>query len=432
MDGSNYGLYEGCSEIFSPDVYVHLLSISGMLQSFSLHTPSTEAMQTINSITVENTSMKLLPTHCINSAGELEGFMLSVPAKAKGGILPINRTMFHGTSLFEVVSKAGSFNADVMRLQQTLNIRDTMKDLMQQIADNSVGKEAAFRCVPDNVDLLSAVRVDGESHVAKTTGKRSVDFADWQPELPHSIGLYQAFCRGYQKDLRVHKLFIGVNGGLNRCSDEFYNLLLDVGNEFTCQDVAFSEEAWWLRKACQRARAKIALMTAKHYGLEISTCTDLFSFNQDLIGVPVVDTVEFDLKEAPDDVVEFYSACTDTTATQNGIITKMHESEGMWIFRGSAKSSAKATSFGALFGSKSVCGVFPTRSPYYKRNQGSPSFVNGLDTELIVRHTSNPRLKADGHVFQCFDEQFFGNLTRMQWDRNSGVIELVPIVVGLS
>jgi hypothetical protein len=307
-----------------------------------------------------------------------------------------------------------------------------MKDLMQQISDNCVGREAAFRCVPDNVDLLSSVRGDGESHVAKTTGKRSVDFADWQPELPHSIGLYQAFCRGYQKDLRVHKLFIGVNGGLNRCSDEFYNLLLDVGNEFTCQEVAFSEEAWWLRKACQRARAKIALMTARHYGLEIATCTDLFSFNQDRIGVPVVDTVEFDLKEASDDSVEFYSACTDTTTIQNGIIAKMHESEGLWIFRGSAKSSAKATSFGALFGSKSVCGVFPTRSPYYKRHQGSPSFVNGFDTELIVRHASAPRLRADGHVFQCFDEQFFSNLTTMQWDRNSGVIELVPIVVGMS
>jgi hypothetical protein len=340
--------------------------------------------------------------------------------------------MFHGTSLYEVVCKAGNFNADIMRLVQTTDIRDTMKCLMQKISDSSDGKEASFRCVPDNVDLLSSVRADGESHVIKTTGKRSVDFAEWQPELPHSIGLYQAFCRGYQKDLRAHKLFIGVNGGLNRCSDEFYNLLLDVGNEFTCQEVAFSEEAWWLRKACQRARSRIALMAAKHYGLEIATSTDLFSFNQDPIGVPVVDTVEFDLKETPDDTVEFYSACTDTTAVQNGIIAKMHESEGMWVFRGSAKSSAKATSFGALFGSKSVCGVFPTRSPYYKRNQGSPSFVNGLDTELIVRHTSTPRLKADGHVFQCFDEQFFGNLSAMQWDRNSGVIELVPIVVGMS
>jgi hypothetical protein len=131
-----------------------------MLQSFSLHTPSEEVMQTIDSVMVDGTSMKL-PTHCINSAGELEGFMLEVPSKAKGGILPINRTMFHGTSLYEVISKAGSFNADIMRLQQTVDIRDTMKELMQKIADNCEGKEAAFRCVPDNVDLLSSVGTDG-------------------------------------------------------------------------------------------------------------------------------------------------------------------------------------------------------------------------------------------------------------------------------
>ena len=48
-----------------------------------------------------------------------------------------------------------------------------------------------------------------------------------------------------------------------------------------------------------------------------------------------------------------------------------------------------------------------------------------------VRQASAPRVKADGYVFQCFDEQFFNNLGRMQWDRNSGVIELVPIVVGV-
>jgi hypothetical protein len=205
-----------------------------------------------------------------------------------------------------------------------------------------------------------------------------------------------------------------------------------VGNEFNCQEVAFSEEAWWLRKACQRARGRVALMCAEHFGLNITTTRDLFSFTQDKIGVSIVDTVEFDIKEGPDSTVEFYSACADTTAIQNGIITKMHESEGLWVFRGSAKSSAKATSFGALFGSKNVCGVFPTRSPYYKRTQGSTSYVNGLDSELVVRHTSQPRTKADGYVFQCFDERFFGNLNSMQWDRNCGVIELVPIVVGVS
>ena len=174
----------------------------------------------------------------------------------------------------------------------------------------------------------------------------------------------------------------------------------------------------------------MALIAAEHFGLSITTTRDLFSYNQDPVGVPVTDTVEFDLKEDPDGNVEFYSACVDTTAVQNGILVKMHEGEGIWVFRGAARSSAKVTSFGSLFGSKAVCGLFPTRSPYYKRSQGSPCYVNGLDSELVVRHASQPRTSPDGFVFQCFDEHFFMNLSSMQWDRNCGVVELVPIVVG--
>ena len=207
--------------------------------------------------------------------------------------------------------------------------------------------------------------------------------------------------------------------------------MLDVGNEFSCKEIAFSEEAWWLRKACSRARARIAVLTAKHFGLKIATTRDLFAFDDSrTVGVPLVDTVEFDLKEGPDSTVEFFSACVDTTCVQNGILCKMHESEGLWIFRGSPRSSARTTSFGSMFGSKHVCGVFPTRSPLYKPSHGSPSHVNGLDSDLVVRHSSVARTRADGYVYQCFDERFFANLTEMQWDRNCGITELVPIVVG--
>jgi hypothetical protein len=142
--------------------------------------------------------------------------------------------------------------------------------------------------------------------------------------------------------------------------------------------------------------------------------------------------MEFNIQAGDDDTVEFYSACCDSTTLQNGLAVRMHPSEGFWVFRGASKSSSKVTNFGAMFGSKSMCGVFPTRSAFYKKQQGSPSFVNGLDTEVVVRHSSAPRAKQDGCVFQCFDEQFFGNLSKMQWDRNAGVIELVPVVVGLA
>jgi len=114
------------------------------MKSFSLHEPSNEARQTIESIMVDDSSLKLLPTHCINASGELEGFQLNVPANAKGGILPINRTMFHGTSLFEVNSTSGAFNADIMRLQQTGDTRVRMSELMSKVSRDALGKEVSF------------------------------------------------------------------------------------------------------------------------------------------------------------------------------------------------------------------------------------------------------------------------------------------------
>lgn len=405
-----------------------------MLTSFSLHEPSAEAAQTIESIMVPGTSMKLMPTHCLSSHGQLEGFLLNVPKREKGSILPVNRTMFFGTSIFEVTSAAGVFNTDIMRLQAT-DIKESMRALQEAIHARSAGKEASFACIPDVVDMMSSVCTEGsvvEAKISRTSGRRSVDFKSWEPELPCSISILQGFIRAsHQRDIRCHKLFIAVSGGLSKASDEFYNLLTDVGSEWTCQDVSDSEEVWWLRKASQRARARVALLTAEHFGLQIQSAIDPCSYDSARIGIPVVDTVEFNIQNGEHDTVEFYSACCDSTAVQNGIAMRMHPSEGYWIFRGALKSSSKLTNFGAIFGSKAVCGVFPTRSAFFKRNHGSPSCVNGLDTEIIVRRASVPRVKPDGYVFQSFEEQFLTNLSRMQWDRNSGIIELVPIVVGL-
>ncbi len=405
-----------------------------MATSFSLHEPSVEAAQTIDSILVPGTSMKLLPTHCLSSHGQLEGFLLHVPKREKGSVLPVNRTMFYGTSLFEVSSGAGVFNADILRLQAT-DIKESMRTLQNEIHARSIGKEATFACIPDVVDAMTSINTEGsvvEARISRTSGRRSVDFKSWEPELQCSISILQSFIRAsHQRDVRSHKLFIAVSGGLARASDEFYNLLTDVGSEWTCQEVSDSEEVWWLRKAAQRARARVAFLTAEHFGLQIPSTVDLCSFDSVRIGVPVVDTIEFNIQSGDRDKVEFYSACCDTTAVQNGIAMRMHPSEGYWIFRGALKSSSKLTNFGAMFGSKATCGVFPTRSAFYKKAQGSPSSVNGLDTEIIVRRSTAPRVKADGYVFQCFDEQFLSNLTRMQWDRNSGIIELVPVVVGL-
>jgi hypothetical protein len=45
------------------------------------------------------------------------------------------------------------------------------------------------------------------------------------------------------------------------------------------------------------------------------------------------DTVEFDISRAGQEHVAVHNLCTDTTRHMNGIVTNMHPSEGVWLFR---------------------------------------------------------------------------------------------------
>jgi len=144
--------------------------------------------------------------------------------------------MFFGHSIFECMVQDQLINSDVVRLLGRDNVGD-MRDLMTCIESEALGKEASFENTPDNADAVLDM-----AHISYARGKRAVDSKRWQPEMPQVTGLYHAMVRGYQKDCRQHKLFIGVSGGCSKCSDAFYNLMLDVGGDWTAKEVADSEE----------------------------------------------------------------------------------------------------------------------------------------------------------------------------------------------
>ncbi len=45
------------------------------------------------------------------------------------------------------------------------------------------------------------------------------------------------------------------------------------------------------------------------------------------------DTLEHDIVRIGEDRVAVYNLCTDTTLHMNGVVTNMHPSEGVWLFR---------------------------------------------------------------------------------------------------
>lgn len=365
--------------------------------------------------------VEVVPTHCVNLDKQLEGFRQTVLCDASGSTLCVHRSMFFGHSLFECVASDDLVNQDVVRLLSRDSNVDDMKALMSKFDTEATGREASFDCVPDNADAVAGPRI------SYARGKRAVDSRRWMPELPQVMGLYHAMVRGYQKDNRQHKLFVSVSGGCSKCSDSFYNLMIDVAHEWTAKEVADSEEVWWLRKACQRSRCRVASRVAKAFGLRIHEQVDVHSYEQELIGVPTTDTVEHDIVVRGNGV-SLYNGCCDTMSQHNGVLCQMNPAEGYWLFKGNPRSSARSTSFGSMYGH--TCGIFPTHSPVYVPAFGSSQRVHGLDTKLVVRHRSPRRVKGEPSYYQCFDEVYLRQLETMGWNRDHGVVEMVPIVVG--
>jgi hypothetical protein len=80
-----------------------------------------------------------------------------------------------------------------------------------------------------------------------------------------------------------------------------------------------------------------------------------------------------------------------------------------------------------MFGDYKTCGALPTSSPIVKRQQS----ILVQDTPAIVRLHSNKVVQSSQTQYMCFDEAYFKTLESMQWNRDNGYVEMIPIVVGI-
>ena len=75
-----------------------------------------------------------------------------------------------------------------------------------------------------------------------------------------------------------------------------------------------------------------------HYQLNIDTpCSfarqDIQAHQDGELATFTSDTMEHDILPYGAGEVAVYNMCTDTTRHMNGIVTNMHPSEGVWLFR---------------------------------------------------------------------------------------------------
>ena len=375
---------------------------------FCLFPLSVDEKTTCESITsIPNSIITVMPTHHINELGDFMGFRYETEAYVPANTLPIVRTMFHGTTMVQCEIPENQILQLMLNSDGVLN---TMKEFLHEIESTCI--PATLDCVPENAGAIT------NTGVVQATGLRTVDSKHWTPEIPERIGLYHAYLRGYNRDVRTHKLFIVCSGGLNKACDDFCNLLIDVGQHWTANDVLISEETWWLRKACQRARCRLIKQLADKMNIDIRHMDDIQAYTPCNIAIPTTDTVEHDIAKKGDNIC-IYNGCIDTTKNMNGILCNMHPSEGVWLFKG----AHKVASFGSMFGDYSICGTFPLNAP--RVNRAASLVVQ--DASYVTRYSG----KQPKEKYMCFDESYFKVLESMQWNRDNGYEPLIPIVVGM-
>ncbi len=145
-------------------------------------------------------------------------------AFACGNCLPVVRTMFHGHTLVECLAD----EALIMRLMsEPEQNKERMLGFLKSVEEECV--PATLDCVPENASTVT------QHGTVEAQGLLTVDSQHWTPELPDRIGIYHAYIRGFNRDVRTHRLFVVCSGGMSRASDAFCNLVIDVGKHWTAQ-----------------------------------------------------------------------------------------------------------------------------------------------------------------------------------------------------
>ena len=380
--------------------------------------------------------MTIVPTHHVDSDGHLNGFLFECDGQAPASCLPVSRQMFFGHTAVECHEDEATILALMLDKAAVLKKLQLLCEGLKRSA-----QPARLDCIPENIDSLSG------NICMQATDLRTVDAQDWSPEPPVTLGLYHAYIRGYSRDLRAHRLFIVCSGGLDNAADEFCNLLIDVGDQWTAGDVADSVETWWLRRASQRARCRLLLLAAETLGVRVDSIQDTGGYHRNKIAVPCTDTFQHNILKrnkihrtardalqgsidlrpgvhgSDQDQVAVYNGCTPTTGRFNGILVRMAPSEGFRIFRGSGPRHG----FGSAFGDDRTCGVFPVCQPNVPRSNASVLISDG---DFVHREADSGEHDSVGAPhYMCFDEAYYKTLEQMLWNRDNGVVELIPIVV---
>lgn len=302
-----------------------------------------------------------------------------------------------------------------------------LRDVLQHAAD-----EPDLSCIA-GMPQDTADTWDEEVSAAAFEDQRA-----WSEAMPAKVGLYHAFVRSQTREHCRHKLFVVVNGHCRRAADAVRNLWLDFREQLTAGELVQTEEMQWLRQTTVRSHGRLAARVARCLGVRLRDMSDSLDPLRRTIAIPDTVTFAHDCSVQGEQVL-FTNNAALACETDNGLLLEVFPNEGFWVFRGPADPSG-ANAFGIEFSQRRQAVALPVNTLRVPHGRVPP---RGVSTVLVepARLPANicvgrAALEEDGEAEpappftqQFPDEGFMACMSRLGFERDDGVLHLMPLLV---
>jgi len=369
-----------------------------------------------------HTHIKMLPNHHIGADAELHGYYFSCSPSDSASVLPLDRRMFDMMSMYECVDETEGDALSPCALK-IVNDLPHYKQLLQTYAQQLVADpmmSARFDCI-----------AEPESYVGGACCYDSVDSREWRTELPTKMGVYHTFTRSSSKNCRRHKLFVVIAGPLTEAAEELHNLWQDSAAHMTCGEFLQSEELNWLRSTTHRNHNRLASDIGHLFGMNMKHVADADDPSRKRsIVFPTTCTYKKDIgreTSGKSDIVRFVDSGCFTDLSNNGVLFDMFSSEGYWLFQG-PRDFASNTSHGSVFASTDEASCQPTSTVQYHALHPAVHRHNTVRVQTNYTSDCSPPAEAEPRDYLFPDEAFMNVVQELGFNRNDGVLNLMPLV----
>jgi hypothetical protein len=388
----------------------------------------------------KHSRITLLPNHSLTTEGELEGFSFQCSVEDSAAMLPISKSTFGMTAIYECLMSpqqaAGQVPTPYLQLvsdmqQSTAKLQEVVSDL-----ENSPLEPLKLDCMPDWENLHQSM------HNIR-------DQREWVENMPGKIGLYHCFMRTNAQNRREHKVFIVISGHCAHASEELYNLWLDARESISAREFMQCAEISWLRQSTMRHHNRLAARVAHKFNLTVRFMTDASAVGPptDML-LPTTCTVYRDLS-MHQNVVQVSNDAAIMSLNKSGVIFDCWGSEGFWVFMGPRDMSSYKI-FGTDFRTSKAL-AFPCKTvryhmQYQPRDRNSLVITPSVSTvssastaeckDLVSKLAAHDPTQTCLHQSACRKfsgfmfphTAFVQELEKLGFNQNDGITNLMPIV----